>query len=431
MNIREPDERYGWYIVFVLILAYTISYVDRQILTLLVEPIKASLGISDVQVSLLHGLAFAIFYTSLGLPLGRLADRRRRVTIITVGVFVWSLMTALCGLARGFWQLFAARVGVGVGEAALSPAAYSMLADSFGPKNLPRALSAYTGAIYAGAGLALVAGGTLIGLMPALDIPFIGRLEPWQGVFLAVAAPGLIVGLLTGTLREPARRGKGAAEADFPSLSAMFAYLGARRRAYGLFVLGYSAASLMWNGAIAWIATYFIRAFGLTPAEIGVKLGLVLLVAGTGSIMLGGVLASRWRAAGIKDAGLRVGILSTALALPFVLAAPFAGTAELALILYAGFIFGGAMPYGAAVSMLQEMTPNRMRAQVSALYLLGINMGGLGLGPTVVALVNEQVLAGGADVGKALALTAAVAAPVSLWLLLKARRPCMALLGEE
>lgn len=431
MNMQQPDERYGWYIVFVLILAYTVSYVDRQILTLLVEPIKASLGITDVQVSLLHGLAFAIFYTSLGLPLGRLADRRRRVTIITAGVFVWSLMTALCGMARGFWQLFAARVGVGVGEAALSPAAYSMLADSFGPKNLPRALSAYTGAIYMGAGLALVAGGALIGVMPPLDLPVVGHLEPWQGVFLVVAAPGLLVGLLTATLREPARRGKGSAAADFPSLSGVFAYLSERRRAYGLFVLGYSAASLMWNGAIAWIATYFIRAFGLTPSEIGVQLGLVLLVVGTGSIMLGGQLASRWRAAGKKDAGLRVGVLSTAIALPFVVAAPFATTPELALLLYAGFVFGGAMPYGAAVSCLQEMTPNRMRAQVSALYLLGINMGGLGLGPTVVAFVNEHVLGGGADVGKALALTAMVAAPLSIWLMLKARKPCMALLQDE
>ncbi|WP_374651033.1 MFS transporter [Rhizorhabdus sp.] len=173
-----PDERYGWYAVSVLVLAYTLSYVDRQILTLMVEPIKASLQVSDVQISLLHGLAFAVFYTLLGLPIGRLADRHRRVTIISVGVFVWSAMTALCGLARNFGQLFAARVGVGVGEAALSPAAYSMIADYFGRKTLPKAMSFYTGAIYLGAGLALIAGGTLVASRRRSTFPLSGISNP-------------------------------------------------------------------------------------------------------------------------------------------------------------------------------------------------------------------------------------------------------------
>ena len=425
---NEPDDRYGWYIVGVLIVAYTVSYIDRQILTLLVEPIRKSLHVSDVQVSLLHGLAFGIFYTVLGLPLGRLADRRKRVGIVTVGVFVWSLMTALCGVARSFGQLFAARVGVGIGEAALSPAAYSMLADSFGPRNLPRALSAYTGAIYLGAGLALIAGGALIGAMPALDLPLVGRLEPWQGVFLVVAAPGLLVGLLVASLREPARRGPGAVGHDFPTLADVLGFVAARRRALGLVVLGFSASSLMWNGATAWIATFFIRRFHLTPPQIGLRFGMVLLVVGTSSILFGGWLASRWRERGRTDANLRVGMLSAALAMPFGIAAPFAPTAGSALALYGAFVFGAAMPYGCAASAIQEATPNRMRAQVSALYLLGLNLAGIAIGPTMVAWLNERVLNGGADIGKALALTTAVAAPLSIALLAAARRPYCALL---
>ena len=163
-----PSSRYGWYAVAVLILAYTFSYVDRTILTLMVKPIRASLHITDLQISLLHGLAFAIFYTLLGIPIARFADRGNRTRIIMAGIAVWSVMTALCGFARSFGQLFLARIGVGVGEAALSPAAYSMLSDYFRGNALTRALSVYTASIYIGAGLALLIGGALIASVPAM-----------------------------------------------------------------------------------------------------------------------------------------------------------------------------------------------------------------------------------------------------------------------
>lgn len=417
-----PDERYGWYVVFILILAYTISYVDRQILTLMVEPIKASLQITDVEISLLHGFAFAIFYTLLGVPIARLADRYHRVTIISIGVFVWSAMTALCGVSRTFGQLFAARVGVGVGEAALSPAAYSMLADYFGKKNLPKAMSVYTGAIYVGAGLALIVGGTLIGLVEGREFPFVGHMEPWQIVFLLVAAPGLIVGVLVATLKEPVRRGAAVA-AEFPSLGALFAYMNARRSAYALLILGYSAASLMWNAATAWIATFFIRHFEFTAAQIGLVFGTILLVLGSSGIVVGGLIASRWRAAGHSDANVRVGILSALIALPFGVAAPFAGSPGMSLLLFAGFVFGGTMPYGCAAAAFQEITPNRMRAQVSSIYLLVLNLAGIGLGPTVVALFTEKLFGDLKAVGSAISLAIAIGAVLSLILLVLARRP--------
>lgn len=424
-----PDERYGWYVVFILILAYTLSYVDRQILTLMVEPIKASLQITDVQISLLHGLAFAIFYTLLGVPIARLADRYRRVTIITTGVFVWSAMTAVCGLARSFGGLFIARVGVGVGEAALSPAAYSMLADSFGKKNLPKAMSLYTGAIYVGAGLAMIVGGTLIALVKPVTLPFIGYMEPWQTVFLYVAAPGLLVGLMVATIKEPARRGLGTTPAEFPSLGAMFAYMYARRAAYTPLILGYSACSLMWNGATAWIATFFIRKFGFTAAHIGLVFGLILLIIGTSGIVLGGVIASRWRAQGHSDANVRVGVLSSAIALPFGVAAPFAGTPELSLLCFAVFVFGATIPYGGAAAAFQDITPNRMRAQVSSIYLLVLNLAGIGLGPTVTALFTEKVFGDLKAVGAAISLTIGIGAVLSIILLQLARRPYRAALS--
>ncbi|WP_336951504.1 MFS transporter [Sphingobium aromaticivastans] len=426
---QQPDQKYGWYVVFVLILAYTISYVDRQILTLMVEPIKASLHISDVQVSLLHGFAFAIFYTLLGVPIARLADRYRRVSIITTGVFVWSAMTALCGITRNFTQLFIARIGVGVGEAALSPAAYSMLADYFDKKTLPKAMSVYTGAIYLGAGLALIAGGALIGLVPAIELPMVGHMEPWQTVFLVVGAPGLLIGLLVATLREPVRRGAGTEKAAFPSLGELFAYIAHRGRTYGLLIFGFAASGLMWNGATAWIATFFIRHFGYTAPQIGLIFGVMLLVIGTGSIAVGGWIASALRARGAADANVSVGILSAALALPFGVAAPLVHDASMSLLLFALFVFGGAMPYGCAAAAFQEITPNRMRAQVSSIYFLGLNLAGIGLGPTVVALFTEKLFQGPQAIGSALSLTIGLSAALSVLLLSLARRPYRATLA--
>lgn len=425
-----PNQSYGWYVVFVLILAYSVSYVDRQILTLMVEPIKATLGISDVQVSLLHGLAFAIFYTILGVPIARLADRYRRVTIITTGVFVWSAMTALCGITRNFGQLFAARIGVGVGEAALSPAAYSMLADYFDKKTLPKAMSVYTGAMYIGAGFALIAGGVLIGMVPAMDLPVIGHVEPWQSVFLLVGAPGLLVGLLVATLREPVRRGAGTDPANFPSVGDLIAFLIARKRTYGLMIFGFAASGMMWNGAIAWIATFFIRNFGYTASQIGLLFGLMLLTIGTASIAVGGWAASAMRARGITDANLILGVISAAIALPFGVAAPLAGSAAASLVLFALFVFGGAMPYGCAAAAFQEITPNRMRAQISSIYFLGLNLAGIGLGPTVVALCTEKVFSGPDAIGAALSVTIGVSATVSILLLTLARRPYRATLAN-
>lgn len=415
---------YGWYVVFVLIVAYTLSFIDRQILTLMVEPIKRDLGISDVQISLLHGLAFAVFYTLLGVPIARLADRRRRVTIIAGGVVLWSVMTALCGAARSFAQLFAARVGVGVGEAGLSPAAYSMLADSFDKATLAKAMSIYTGAMYLGAGLALVAGGALIGAIPPMTLPLVGAMAPWQTIFLVVGLPGLAVGLWVGTLKEPARRDSGVGVAQgFPALAEVLAHMRGHLQSYGLLILGFAASGLMWNGSTAWIATFFIRDHHFTAARIGLIFGMILLAIGTGSIVLGGALADHWRRRGKADANIRVGVLSAAMALPFGVAAPLVASPVLSLVLFGLYVFGAAMPYGCAAAAFQEITPNRMRAQVSSIYLLGLNLAGLGLGPTVVALFTEKLFGSPAAVGQALSLTIGLGALASLALLTAARRP--------
>ena len=425
----QVNSRYGWYVVAVLILAYTFSYIDRTILTLMVGPIRTSLGISDIELSLLHGLAFAVFYTFLGIPIGQLVDRRKRTTIIAIGIIVWSVMTALCGLARTFTQMFLARIGVGVGEAALSPAAYSLLADWFEGKQLVRALSFYQGAIYMGGGLATMAGGALIALVPATTTPLTGPLEPWQVVFILVGLPGILVGLLMLTLREPERRGvKGT---DHQSFGQVLAYMRTHGRAYGGLIVGLCFASLMWNGVAAWIPSHFIRQFGWTPVEVGLRYGAVLMVCGTSGILTGGWIAGRLRERGMRDANITICLISSLCALPVGVAAPLMPTATSSLVVFGMYLFAGAMPYGGAAAAFQEITPNRMRGQVSAIYLFWLNLAGIGLGPTLVATLAQTMFGGDLGISHAMAANVAVAAPLGALVIFFCRRSYCAALDAQ
>src|SRR5215475_4822666 len=205
----ESSLKYAWYVVFVLMVCYTLSFIDRQILGMLVDPIKRDFEISDTSVGLLQGLAFVAFYTIMGLPVGWLVDRYSRRTIIAVGVFFWSLMTAVCAMAGNFWALFAARTGVGVGEATLAPSAMSMTSDYFPKERLGGALSVYAMGIFIGSGLALIVGGEVVARvsgMPEVGVPIIGQIASWRLTFLIVGLPGLLVALLVYTVREPLRR---------------------------------------------------------------------------------------------------------------------------------------------------------------------------------------------------------------------------------
>ncbi len=416
-----PNERYAWYVVAVLVLAYTVSYVDRTILTLMVKPIRETLGISDVQISLLHGLAFAIFYTVLGVPLGWLADRANRTKIIMAGIFVWSIMTALCGVSRSFGQMFLARVGVGVGEAALSPAAYSMLNDYFRPERRTLAISIYSTGVYIGSGLALIVGGGVIAITPALDLPIVGHLVPWQVVFLAVGLPGLLVAALMVTVKEPKRLGlmKGAQ----PTLKDTLAFVRSRFAIYGFHFFGFSMLTMLWSGCAAWIPTHFARTFGWTATEIGPTFGTAVAIFGTVGLTLGGAFAERLKAKGYTDGNIRAGIVSALGLLPLGVLAPLMPSAELSMAAYAVFVFFSSLPFGAAAAALQEITPNQMRGQVSALYLFVINLTGIGIGPTIVASITQYGFGDDAALKYALSITAGVAAVLAAILLTLCLKP--------
>jgi MFS family permease len=274
MSEPYPPPRYAWYVVAVLTLANTSAFIDRQILGLLVAPIRRDLGITDAQMGVLYGLAFAVFYTLLGVPLGRMADRGSRRAIIGVGIAVWSVMTVLCGMARTYDQLLLARFGVAIGEAGLAAPALSLIADYFVPDRRATALSVYSVGVYFGAGLANLVGGALLSRFDGsagLAWPLLGEIRPWQQVFVLVGLPGLVIALLVATVREPARR-----ETGQPGESGAFAvrevvrYVRANRRTFVCHGLGYALFALVNFATAAWLPTHLIRTYGWTAARAGI-----------------------------------------------------------------------------------------------------------------------------------------------------------------
>ncbi len=388
--------RTGWYTVFVLMLAYVSSFIDRQILSLLVGPLKRDFALTDTQVSLLMGLSFALFYTLLGIPVGRLADRLNRRNLIIGGIGVWSLMTALCGLTRTYGLFFLARMGVGVGEATLSPAAYSMIADEFPDEKLATAISVYSAGIYIGSGVAVLIGAALVSLggdAQLVTLPVVGTIFAWQRLFFYIALPGLLVGLLLLTVHEPARKNQltnTSGQVQQLSLRQALALVRRQQAAFLWVTFGTTFISLVAYASAAWVPTYFVRTFGWKIGQAGFAYGLVVAVFSTAGIILGGRYADWLTRHGHPDGRLRVGLYS-ALVLVGVAAFPLVSNATLALCLLPIPCFFVAFPFGAASAAIQLIMPNQARGLASALYLLIINLIALGLGPTLVALLTDYV----------------------------------------
>jgi MFS family permease len=394
VEVPYPRPGYAWYVVGVLTLVYVFSFIDRQILNLLVRPIRRDLGISDTQMSLLMGFSFALFYTLFGIPLGRLADAHSRRGLIAVGFVFWSVMTAGCGLARNFAQMLLLRVGVGVGEAALSPAAYSLISDYFPPQRRATAISVYSMGIYIGSGLAFVLGGVVVGFVStheAWQLPLIGATRPWQVIFFVVGLPGVLLALLLWTVAEPARRDRRLSGPAQVPLAEVLGYMRSNLGTFLCHTVGFALLSFSSYGSSAWIPTFFQRNHGWTAGRAGVVYGLIVLVFSTVGVVAGGRLADRMAARGLRDATMRVGLIVALAWLPFGVLFPLApgGWWAAALLVPASFL--ASAPFGVAPAAIQQIMPNAMRGQASAVYLFVVNLIGLGLGPSAVALTTDYV----------------------------------------
>jgi len=411
-----PRRGYAWYVVALLMALYLCSFLDRNIITLLIEPIKQDLGLSDVEMGMLYGLAFAAFYTTLGLLAAGMADLWNRPAVIAAGVVLWSLATAACGLAANYAQLFVARMLVGVGQAALSPAAYSLIADYFPPRARLQATATYATGLYLGIGLASLTGGLVINWVAgggSATLPFLGTLQGWQVVFVVVGLPGVALGALTlASVRETTRVGE-AAEGGAGARAFVRYLTGTRRKLYLTHFLGFSCQVTYSYSFGAWTPSFLIREYGWTPAQTGLGLGAVTLLTAPLGVYLGSVAARALRRRWPRDAEIRVGIAVALTALPFAAAFPFAPNAALALALIGLTQFLISMPFGISPAAMNEVTPNRFRARIIAMYLFFINLIGLSLGPVGVALLTERVFGSPERLPLALATMAVCTMPMA------------------
>lgn len=399
MKNSLPDNntsgRYAWYVVGLLTLANISSFLDRQILALLVAPIKRDMHLTDTQVSLLMGLSFAAFYTVFGMLIGRMADKTSRRNIIMAGIAAWSIMTSLCAGVKNYTQFLFARMGVGVGEATLSPSAYSIITDYFPKKKLAFAMSIFTMGIFLGSGLALAIGAGLVANLPKegmLHVPILGDIYPWQTLFLYIGLPGLIISLLMLTIKEPQRKDvllKNGVHSKL-SLKESLAIIFKHPKAYLGVCIGTAFTAFVMYGSTAWIPTYFSRTFGWSIPKAGLSYGLVLSGASLLGVLWGGWYADKLKNKGISNGRIRVGLIA-AIATLCSFFIPLISTPQIALALFFVPAFFLASPMGACTTAIQELMPNQARALSSAIFLFLLNMIGLGLGPSLVAIFNDYV----------------------------------------
>lgn len=409
-----PRAGIGWATVTLLTLAYILSYVDRSILSLLVQPIKADLRVTDEAMGLLIGPAFGVFYATVGLPLGWLADRRRRTTIVAVGVALWSAATVASGLARQYGHLFLARMGVGIGEAALSPCAMSLIADNFPPERRGLPVGVYSSALSLGAGIASLIGAWVLTLTAhgAPPLPFVGTVAPWQFALIAVGLPGLLLAPLFLLLPEPVRRTAGTAPAGFAqgfaAFGSNFGSLG------GVTILVAVMTTIAYSHGF--IPAAFARTYGWEAKDFARVNGLISLVVGPLTVIAVGWLIDRLRRGGRRDAAFVL------LAAGFV---PMLPTSALPLFMpnaTAGFVMMAlstvciATVTSAGIVALLDIAPGEARGQLVALYYMTISIAGLFLGPTTVGSLSTRVF-GEANLRYAIAVVPILYGLVPLFLL--------------
>ncbi len=405
---------YRYYVLFVLTVVYVFNFVDRQLLVILQEPIKEELGLSDSQLGLLTGFAFALFYVVCGLPIARWADKGVRRDVISIALTVWSVMTAASGLAANYTHLLLARIGVGVGEAGGSPPAHSMISDIFSKKSRASALSVYSVGIYIGILIGFALGG------------WIADTFGWRLAFFVVGVPGVLLALIVRlTVREPIRgwsenSAEGAAPA--PPLSKVLRVLWTRR-SFRFIALGASMQAFIIYGVGNWFPSYFLRSFETNLTLVGAWMALTSGIGGGVGSFLGGWFADRL---GVKDVRwyLWLPAALVVLVVPVLAVALTTQSLYLALILTAPFNFLTAAYLGAVLAVSHNLVTARMRALTSAVLFFVLNLIGLGLGPLFVGMLSDAFAGAGIEgpLGKAM-LVGGVCASVAaaLFYLLAAR----------
>lgn len=415
-----PSRRYGAYVVSVLALAFFMSYLDRQIVTLLLPSLRTSLSVSDTQVSLIQGMAFASVYVFAGLPMGWIADHTNRRNLIVVGITFWTLATLACGFAQNLWQLFAARMAVGLGEACLSPAALSLMADYFRPAQRGRTAALMMTGAPIGSAASLVIGGMLLtslthGAAAAL-IP--QGWAPWQIVFLAIASPGLLVAILVATIKEPPRRSDLAISRQGGTQVRLVDFFRNNSGTLALFYGVVGCTALLSFAVASWAPTMLMRIYGMGPTQAGGIFGGILLVVAVISGVCSGFISDgfvrRWPFSGralipLIVFPIEIGTQTTLILTTNPVVVVFALAVSVCNMALIGTSFYPA---------LQDLFPNQLRGRAFAILTLVGSVVGMGCGPTLVALVTDHVFHDEMMLQKSLGLVALSAATLGLLLAL-------------
>lgn len=419
-----PDHR-PWTFAILLMLANTLSFIDRQIVGLLVEPIKADLHLSDTQIGLLYGLGFTLFYIAAAIPVAQIADRASRKLVVVASIASWSVATALCGLSRSFETFLAARIGVGVGEGGLTPSALSLLADLFPRDRLATAIALYQAGVYLGNALALILGGIVAHAVPPsteLVVSGLGIVRGWQLPFLLLLAPGLVLALVLLRMREPPRRAPDADGERRPA--ALLPQLRARAPVYAAIMGGFALLVLGGNGAQFWTPALVQRSFDWPTHLVGHWLGWTTLAFGATGVLAGGMAADRLARRAPAAGPAIASALGMAGMVPLAFAFPLLPTPGTMLAAVAAHQWLSAFALSGGMATLQTITPTHMRARVLALQMVLINLAGTLAGPTLIGMLADRIGAAGGGLAMAMALIGGGSGALAAMAMAIAARSC-------
>jgi MFS family permease len=422
-----PSRRSAYTSLFVMTVVVMFTVIDRQILALMIEPIKADFHITDTQAAFLIGAAFSITYGIAGIPIARIADTRNRRNLVAASIAFWSLCTMGCGIAQNYAGLVAARLGIGIGESGYGPASWSIATDNFPREKVAFATSTYGIGAMVGIGLASFMGGAVLAFvdgMPPVALPFGGVIRPWQWAFFVVGLPGLLWTLMVLTTREPPRRGAVIGhKAKSVPVRDVARWIRDDGRSYLAVIGGACMKQLVASGPSIWGATFYYREFGWSLAQAGMASGIVTLIVSPPAMILGGKLSEHWTRNGRPDANLRIMIMGLMLSVPLLVLYPLMPNPYLALAGQALAGFVGTLGFGPGIASFQVITPNRMRAQVSSLSQFSTNVIAFAISPIIVAVFTDYVFRDPQALKYSMSLSALIMGTLALIVTIQGLKP--------
>tara|TARA_X000000368_G_scaffold61387_1_gene43285 strand:+ start:657 stop:1964 length:1308 start_codon:yes stop_codon:yes gene_type:complete len=411
-----PDKKYGYSAVGILTLAQIFAFIDRQIPSMLVEPIKQDFNLTDSQIALLGGAAFSIFYAIMALPIGYAVDRYKRTRVLGIGIFLWSLMTALAGLANSFGRLFGARIGVAVGEAVMAPTSVSLVSDYFPENKQGKPMGIITSGVYIGIGITLLGGGFLIDYLTelgGLNLPLIGYVKPWQATFLIVGVPGLFVALGAFLLTEPKRFDEKVGQGNMEGRQNVFLHINEHKKTLLPMFGGLIFMALIFYSFTFWAPTMMIRTYNISLTEAGFFLGIITIISSiTGTIFAGSVV-DYLRNRNYRDAPVRAAMFAVILAFPPIVLLSFVNTeiaAWICIFIYLFFISSFA-PLG--LLAVSGVSRGNVKGQLAAIHAFLMMAFGLSLGPQLTAFFTDFVFTDTNKINWSISATGALVLPIS------------------